>query len=278
MYNIGLPVKDKLAIIFGGIVGGDSGTNNTGNIIDFKSCAQTIIHNVISPNDADVFIHSWSVDQEKDLIDIYKPKKYSFEKQEMFGYNFTQEEGADIINGQGFRVTSRYVSVERGMNLKQEYENEQGFVYKWILIFRLDYVVLTQLTPNNLNALDANSIYVGYEPSWPNIAYTQKLYDGFFLGHYSAMDLFYYLGSQMKNGIYAQYIHDAHYLMYIILLQKFGSIDNIKYIYQRFKDFEAWRLINKPELNPLGIQYGVLDTKDRYEILIKSLTKSAELE
>lgn len=276
MDKLDLPVKDKLAIIFNGIIGGDSGHNNLGNLIDFKSCAQTIIHNIISPNDADVFIHSWSVDQEKDLIDIYKPKKYTFEKQEMFGYNITQEEAANSEVGQGFRVTSRYISVEKGMKLKQEYEQEQGFIYKWNLIFRLDYVVLTKLTPDNLNALDTNSIYIGYEPTWPNIVHIQKLYDGFFFGHHSIMDLFYYLGTQMKNGIYAPYTNDAHYLMYIILLQRFGA-DHIKYLYQRFKDFEVWRLINKPELNPLGIQCGVLDTKDRYEILIKSLVKSTDI-
>jgi len=265
-----LPIKDKLAVIFNGIVGGDADRNNVGNVIDFKSCAKTIIHNIISPNNADVFIHSWSVDQEKDLIDIYKPKRYSFENQEMFGYTFTQAEGADPLKGQAFRSTSRYVSVEKGMKLKQEYELEQGFKYKWVLIFRLDYVVLTKL---NLDSLDTTSIYVGYEPYWPDIGRIQKVYDGFFLGHYSTVDLFNYFGTDIKNGIYRQYIHDIHYLMYIVLLKKFGSLNNIKYIYERFKDFEVWRLVNKPELNPLGIQCGSLDTKNRYEILMKSLNE-----
>jgi len=268
--NTHLPIKDKLAVVFGGIVGGDVDRNGYGNLVDYKSCAKTIIHNIINPNDCDVFIHSWSVDQEKDLVSIYKPKKYLFEQQEMFGFRLDSNEAIHPTIGQAFRTTSRYVSIERGMNLKRQYEQEQGFKYKWILILRFDYLVLKKLS---LEGLDPESIYICYEPHWPDIDEERKVYDGIFLGSSEVMDTFYNFGTDILKNFYPGRVDDCHHLIYDRLLERVGSSQRIKYVYERFRDIEIWRFVNNPNLNPLGIRYGVSDTKIKAELLLKKIDK-----
>jgi len=268
--NDSLPIKNKLAIIFSGIVGGDVDRNGYGNLVDYKSCAKTIIHNIINPNDCDVFIHSWSVDQEKDLVSIYKPKKYLFEQQEMFGFRLDSNEAIHPTVGQAFRTTSRYVSIERGMNLKRQYEQEQGFKYKWILILRFDYLILKKLS---LEGLDLESIYICYEPHWPDIDKECKVYDGIFLGSLEVMDTFHNFGTDILENLYPRRVDDCHRLVYDRLLEIVDSSQRIKYIYKRFEDIEIWRFVNNPNLNPLGIKYGVLDTKVRVETLLKEIEK-----
>lgn len=263
-----LPIKDKLAIVFNGIVGGDTDRNGFGNPIDYKSCAKTISHNIIDVNDCDVFIHSWSVTQSGDLIRIYKPKKHLFEPQNAFSYNLTSQERVHPEKGQAFRTTSHYVSIKRGIQLKCQYEQEQGFRYKWVLIFRFDYIVLKKL---DLNGLDNSNMYICYEPHWPNIDKIHKLYDGLFLGGPDVMEFFYRFGDEILQPGCSSLAGDCHTLVYDKLVAFLGNPQRIKYVYERFKDIEIWRFINNPNLNPLGVQYGVLDTKTRSEKLLKEL-------
>lgn len=261
-------IKNKLALVFNGIVGGDTDRDGCGGLIDYRNCAKTILHNIINVNDCDVFIHSWSVGAEKDLVDIYKPKKYLFEPQNTFNYALTSKERIHPEKGQAFRTTSHYVSIKRGIHLKNQYEQEQGFKYKWVLVFRFDYVVLKKL---DLEGLDTDNMYICYEPHWPNIDKIHKLYDGFFLGGYEVIDFFYNFGDEILQPSCSSLAKDCHTLIYNKLVSFLGTSQRIKYIYERFKDIEIWRFINNPNLNPLGIQYGVLDTKYRFENLLKEL-------
>uniref|UniRef100_A0A6M3XHP8 Uncharacterized protein n=1 Tax=viral metagenome TaxID=1070528 RepID=A0A6M3XHP8_9ZZZZ len=266
--TMNLPIKDKLAVILGGIISGDTDRNGCGNLIDFESCAKTILHNIINPNNCDVFIHSWSTDQKKDLIRIYKPKKFLFEEQEMFGFDLSGEEAIHPTKGQLFRTVSRYMSVERGMELKRQYEIEYGFRYKWVLVFRFDYIVLKRLS---LNDLDTNSIYIGYEPHWPDIDKECMIYDGFFLGSSEIMNVFSDLGTTILQSGHEKYNFSCHHLIYYRLIDLLGSSKRIKYIYNRFEDFEIWRFINNPDLNLLGLKYGILDTRERTKRLLEEI-------
>jgi len=258
----------KLAVVFNGIIGGDADRNGYGNPIDFVSCAKTIKHNIITPNSADVFIHSWSIDQKDNLVDIYKPKKYLFEPQEMFGYSLNEEERVHPNIGQAFRATSHYISVKRGLDLVYQYEIEHNFKYDWLLIIRFDYIILTQL---HLNNLDPNNMYVVYEPHWPDIVALQKIYDGLFLSSRELAAFFTYFGDEILTPEYTNLLADIHTVIYTELIHFLGHPDKIKYVYERFKDIEIWRCINNPKLNQLGFEYGILDTKERTMKLLERI-------
>ena len=71
-----------------GLVGGAIGKSGYGHNISPEIGYYYYKKNILSQNDnVDIFMHSWSVNSEDELIDIYEPKKYIFENQ----INFNQE-------------------------------------------------------------------------------------------------------------------------------------------------------------------------------------------
>jgi hypothetical protein len=88
----------------------------------------------------DVFIHSWDTSLEKELVDLFKPKKFMFEKQIGFEQEIAtldmsrfRKSRGDIFKTLSFLHT-RHVSNE----LKKQYEKEQGFIYDCVISSRFD--------------------------------------------------------------------------------------------------------------------------------------------
>ena len=54
----------KIALCLQGL---SSGLNDKGDLVSFENSAETIKKNIIDPNNADVFIHSWSVEHEEGI-------------------------------------------------------------------------------------------------------------------------------------------------------------------------------------------------------------------
>tara|TARA_R110000824_G_scaffold33410_8_gene106977 strand:+ start:2994 stop:3647 length:654 start_codon:yes stop_codon:yes gene_type:complete len=53
----------------------------SGHAREWRSCWNSLNQNLIEPNNADVFIHSYESDDSKELVEILRPKKFVFEKQ-----------------------------------------------------------------------------------------------------------------------------------------------------------------------------------------------------
>ena len=145
---------------------------------------------IIEKNDVDFFIHSWEVDN-KDLInEIYKPKRYIYEKQINFGMElkdygvetdnlnikdwkvsnnaklgykymidnrlyekkYTLEQIMNELEIQTFRVSSRFYSIKKSIELKNEYEKKEGIKYDFVLVLRfgVDWTFKYNFDYNNL--------------------------------------------------------------------------------------------------------------------------------
>jgi hypothetical protein len=259
-----LPIKNKMAVVFHGIVGGMNSHNGVGPPTNISDCAKTIKYNVLSTYDCDIFCHSWSVDHKEEIISLYNPVMSLFQPQEYFGYSGIRA-SEDPLAGQAFRGTSKYVSLQRGMMLKQQYEKENNFRYKWVFVIRYDLVFFTKL---DLSTFDNNMIYPCTEPHWGHN--TTIIDDRLFLSNSNIMDALSNMGSEAIARVYN--LSDVH----AAIGQKIrnvlgGNLNLIGFRFDRYKDVEVYRVIIKPELNPVGHAYGALDTKSRLENLLKSI-------
>ena len=112
----------KIALCLQGL---SSGLNDKGDPVSFESSAETIKKNIIDPNNADVFIHSWGEDAliSENIKSIYSPKSYIFEKQ----ISFTSSENvpSSLSDPLKYHSTkSRWYSHGKSLSLKKQYEEK----------------------------------------------------------------------------------------------------------------------------------------------------------
>lgn len=139
----------KIAICFYGKTGGWGGKDSEG--IDPRLAAEHYQRNIIEPNNADVFIHSWSINHGDELIKLYQPRYCKFEKQIHFSNDF----GTHIVR-------SRWYSTRESIQMAQGYD--------WIMSTRLDTAFFT---PVNFANLNPGFIYAGhYNEPGTRIDYT----------------------------------------------------------------------------------------------------------
>ena len=121
----------KVALCLSGVVG-KLYTNKKGyqweGDIDFKIGHHFFKKHLLDINDVDVFIHCWDEKYEDEIVKLYKPKKYIFEKQIEF-------EGKQLRTR---FIKSRWYGAKQVMNLKKEYEEENGFTYDAVMWARFD--------------------------------------------------------------------------------------------------------------------------------------------
>ena len=137
----------RIALCFVGLTGSVDFGYGLGKPVDPRIAHHHHKKYIIDENkNVDVFIHSWSTEFKKMLIDLYQPKKYIIENQIDFG--------RDTIRNNS--TISRWYSTEMVSNLVGEYESENKFEYDWVMVYRLDHVFLT---PLNFSKFDNNFIY-----------------------------------------------------------------------------------------------------------------------
>ncbi len=153
---------------------------------NFNSNWQFISENIIKPNSADVFFHSWydsqnthmnkmtpghehrHLEQNLDtiLVNTIHPKKFKIEKQKQFFAKqvpVTEENieacwpWSNSYNRQEFindRVKSNYsmwYSINQSIFLKEEYAQENGFEYDCVILSRFDVSPKERLNVNNFD-------------------------------------------------------------------------------------------------------------------------------
>ncbi len=123
--------------------------------------------NLIDALDADVFFHFWkntlgdtSGKENQGRYDfnwenaeaLYQPKKFVLEEHPDIAIFQIVDKYMDQVIGEmipkdfwgarnaAFRIFSQYCSVNRANLLKKEYENEQGFIYDYVVRVRSDFV------------------------------------------------------------------------------------------------------------------------------------------
>lgn len=145
----------KVAFCLYGLAGGVN--DKFGGLpVDFNMGFKNYKSHILDKNDCDVFIHTWSVQFEKQIKEIYKPKKSIFEKQIIFHepnflYKTFSKEPKRLNN-----IYSRWYSTKKAIELKKEYEEENGFKYDCVFITRFDVAFFTDLI---FNKYDMNNFY-----------------------------------------------------------------------------------------------------------------------
>lgn len=134
----------KVAFCLYGLAGGIN--DKFGGLpVDFNIGFEHYKKHILDKNDYDVFIHTWSVNFEKEIKEIYKPKKSIFEKQIIFHkpnliYKLLSAEPKRLNN-----IYSRWYSTKKAIELKQEYEKENNFKYDCVFVTRFDVAFFTDV-------------------------------------------------------------------------------------------------------------------------------------
>ena len=123
----------------------------------FSYIERNIQNKVSSESQVDIFFHNWEPDMEEKLVDMYKPKKYIVESQIDFN-KIAEENGVsrkdldsnnqlgswtmDSKVGSGLagpeRILSQFYSLQKSIELKKEYEEENNFKYDCVIKARFD--------------------------------------------------------------------------------------------------------------------------------------------
>lgn len=177
----------KIALCMYGLVGSVSDKNGDGKPLDPSIAYNLNYENLIKDNDVDIFIHSWSADHKEELLSLYKPKKSIIEPQrefpesvsllknvsirqrlkEFFLKTVKPDMYTDIISERkkyAFRAYSRWYSNKKAIELKREYEEEEGFKYDCVLILRLDVGFYSML---DLEKYDMDHFYASNWNDYP---------------------------------------------------------------------------------------------------------------
>lgn len=226
----------KVALCFSGIVGGIKGKNGKGQIIDPSIAAKTWKDNFLSINDTDVFFHTWSVDQEDKLLDLYDPKRFISEKQ----MDFTDGKRGS----EAWRSASRWYGTKQVIELKKSYEREKNFKYDAVILSRFDMMWFTKV---DLSKYDMKYWYASNwndsikgknSPTQPNRA-------NHFLGQ-GFLDLWFFSNSHFMDKFGTLYDHRKSYSPnpHIASYQHTARViyrGNIRYTMYRWYDFEIVR-------------------------------------
>ncbi len=240
----------RSAICLYGIVGGTDGKGGAGSNVPFEECYKMYKKHIIDINDADVFIHSWSVDVEDELTALYKPKNHRFQEQIKFVYDSKLSKHRD----HGFRSLSKWYSLKQAIELKKEYENENDFEYDCVMLTRFDTLFFTDL---DFSKCDLQHLYVPHfntpdgwgedttvKPDKTNRSeHIHGLSDMWYFSNSKIINEFSEIYDGVDSGKYRISQHKAAWDRFLDLGYE---RDLIKYTLYRHYDFELyrWRLGN----------------------------------
>lgn len=158
----------KVALCFYGLVGSQVDKNGVGQQLDPAVAFRLNKKNVIDPNAADVFIHSWSKNAETELKRLYQPKASIIEEQRTFPESVGLINNVDLSQTiselpkclfsrgfaletrqkraqEAFRAYSRWYSTKQVIDLKTKHEASNGFQYDAVILLRLDVAFYSPL-------------------------------------------------------------------------------------------------------------------------------------
>lgn len=235
----------KVALCLFGIVGGTD-KNGAGKTVDFRACAKSYCDNIIGPNNADVFFHTWSDEHYQKLIQLYSPKMCYAEPQSLFGLDLSKERDR-------FLAYSRWTSHKKVLDMRSVYERDHG-KYDLIMLGRFDTmwfhpVDFTQFDPSCFYASNWNS-----SPSWMGSAArhgdlvdrtnvspkAHRLLDLWFVANSPFMDYFAQMPAVLEE-IKTHKPYDPHAQSWVHLTNHKAIRRRIRYEFYRWIDYELWR-------------------------------------
>jgi len=173
----------------------------------------SIKKHILDKYDTDVFIHSWSIEHEEKIREMYNPIKAIFEKQRDFEMDLTKyginsgpidtwnvskdtmfsykvlvrphPNYRDLLIQHSFRTQSRWFSNCKSIQLKKEQEDEAGFKYDFVITTRFDCFFRNFIS---IDDKTKNGFYASRRTG--RIDESLAFYDLFFMGDSETMDKF----------------------------------------------------------------------------------------
>jgi len=251
----------KTAMCLYGLVGGKDGKDGKGGDIPFEKCYEYYKKHIIDRNDVDIFIHSWSQHLENEIVDLYEPKIYKFEKQKMFEEELDMparfsKVPLDNRREYRFRSLSRWYSVKQVLELKSAYEFNNDFKYDCVMITRFDTLFFVNLY---FNKYELKHLYVSHWNSPQNSPYNPNkkadkinrseranaFLDMWFFSNSTIMDVFAKVYEGVRDGKYDTWQHRS---AWDCLVDNGYGRKNFKYVFYRYFDFEMYRWYERSSL------------------------------
>lgn len=255
----------RVALCLFGLVGGKIGKNGKGENLDPAIAYKKYKEFIIDKNDqVDVFIHSWSKEEEEKLLKLYNPRGYIIEKQKAFKQSiqhpdilqfkkkkrnilkkvFLPKAYRDAIEEKGkgaYRAYSRWYSSMKVVELKKEYEVNNIFTYDCVMVSRLDVVFFTEL---KFDQYDLDYFYASH---WNDAGNKKNSYVANRENHYVGkgfLDLWFFSNSKIMDrfgGLYNK-LENYDRSPHIAARQHIDTItDKIRYTLYRWDDHEIIR-------------------------------------
>lgn len=239
----------RVALCLSGIVGGLSGKDGKGDMVNIDTISNQYKKHIMNKNNVDVFLHSWTVEAEDKLTELYNPKSKLFETQIDFtGVN----KGFHSNPEASHRFYSRFNSIKKCVELKAKYEEENNFEYDIVMVSRMDLLWFTDV---NFKDYDNKYFWVS---NW-NENGPRKLgpYDNqssagngfldfwFFSNSYD-MDKFSYLYDNLENKSFFEH-HSTDRLSGHVITKQYAELleFDVKKTMYRGHDHEVYRRYNQ---------------------------------
>tara|TARA_Y100000389_G_C17453360_1_gene516331 strand:+ start:521 stop:1315 length:795 start_codon:yes stop_codon:yes gene_type:complete len=137
--------------------------------VNFKAVYKSILIHIVNYNkdeyEFDFFIQSWNPELQKELIELYNPKKYIFEHQGLYKDIISNHTWTNLPNTACHRGKYGYCAQKLGicksLKLVQEYSNNENVNYDLIIVYRPDVLLFKNM---DLNCYDKNNVYINNSP------------------------------------------------------------------------------------------------------------------
>ncbi len=142
------------------IVGGQMWNGKTGKRtpVGWEKGLEHYQKHLFAHNDIDVFIHTPSIGCRHELMDAYSPKSAIFEEDPTFNIEgaMVDKDYPDGITSKTQITIARWYSIQRCLQLKKRYEEENGFKYDMVMIGRFDVAWMVDV---HFDQFDPNHFY-----------------------------------------------------------------------------------------------------------------------
>ena len=242
-------MNKRIALCLSGIVGGTKGPDGVGDLVDMNTIYNQYNKHILSKNNVDIFIHSWSVDVEDKITNLYNPKSKSFEEQINFrDVNKGKHKNPDASH----RFYSRFNSMKKSVQLKIDYEEKNNFEYDMVMISRLDLLWFTDIDFNDYNnkyfwVSNWNENGRGKLGPYDKQSNAGNGYlDFWFFSNSNNMDKFSYLYDNLENGKFFEYYPSGRLSGHVITKQYTDLLKfDVKKTMYRGHDHEVYRRYNE---------------------------------
>jgi len=146
----------KAAICFYGLVGSEQLKGGKGDALPPEIAHESYVRHIFSHQDCDVFIHTWSVEHESQLANLYRPKTMIAEPQRHFDHRWARIPSRGGLRHRLRRLVvrptevrrreieavcrarSRWYSNQQTLRLMEAEQRRTGRLYDCVMVTRLD--------------------------------------------------------------------------------------------------------------------------------------------